>query len=365
MSAPLVERIPIVMANSDPRVKLLWQDLVRRYGSPFHSLSFTLELTRNQPGLGDPTIHILRGNQPVGLVSFEDQGCARLAYYRSAVPPVFDLPAVMSHSLTGTYGYPLGPAGPELEALLDDFTNYAYSRAAVALFLGIPQSRPEVINTLLRTGYVVERCQTAMVRRVNGPSEDLTAGLRQRDRARVRNRLSVAGRAGLSISLVPDGEQHSEAPALIRGVLEIDTDLTASVYMPPTLLENILSRADACEVLLASLAGKPVGVHANFHWGDRYYIWQVGHDHGALAQGQQSHALYEASSKRTRSLGCSAIDAGRSPYRSKREHGFEQEPVYFAANSRSESMRNNAHRWLRCLSLRHESKYGELIEPRI
>lgn len=148
--------------------------------------------------------------------------------------------------------------------------------------------------------------------------------------------------------------------ALVRRVLDVDTDLVASRYLPEPLLTAVLG-LPFTEVLGAFLKGELIGVHVNLLGRSEYYIWQVGHAHEFLSQCQQSHFLYEASTQRAQDLDYLIVDAGRSPYRSKLEHGFAPHEVYFSTWSADGGMHESAKQWVTRLSERHVRKYAAVL----
>lgn len=339
----------------------LWDELmVQASASPFQSSGFCNLLDDAWPGSRDSRHIVIRSEDKLiaAVPAYLYGTCARLDYYRKSLgPDPFADPILLSHSLVGWHGYPVASRCRDRDLAIERFVAEAGREDAVAMFAGIPAHHQDLVDSLGRFGFELAVFHTAMVRDLTSfCGEDSTKGLPRKKRARVRNDLARARRAGTRIRPATVADR----PAIVQLLAcVLERKNTPQEVMPDRFVTRCLeSPPPGLEVFVAVDAEeRPIGTHLNFKWGRVYCIWLAGHAYDSLNRFRPSHALYVHSINRAKSLGCTMIEAGRDPYPIKRQHGFEPVSLLSAVRGSSPSSHRRAGAWVRFLQERHFKKY--------
>ncbi|AVK83684.1 hypothetical protein C3943_08940 [Lysinibacillus sp. B2A1] len=333
-----------------------WDKIVWDKGHPFQSYSMLKLFEDSWKGDFIP-YHIYyedSGNNSIIPLYFY-KSCPRLDYYKNKSGG-FKHKIFMSHALVGWYGAPLYSDLSVLKESLSQAYKLTRAEDSALLFAGIDVRNLDLVNFLKNEKFTLCEFHSITTRDLQNINGDPTKYLTKKRRGRVRSYINKAKSTGVTLDSYKIKYRNNIAELVHNILIEdgVDPDV-----LPKEFIFSLLdSWPKGLDILVAlSPAGEPIGVHINFFWNCKYYIWLAGHNRSLLKEYQQSHFLYEESIKRALMLNCNEIQAGRDPYEPKIQHGFERVPLLAAIKAEDPIIHNQAVKWLKGLELRHKELY--------
>ncbi len=344
----------------EDRDEQAWKDLIQEHGTAFQTLELCRIFERTWPGRYQAQhIVLAREHTPRAVIpAYLYETCPRVDYYKRACPEqLIDDPLLLSHALVGWYGFPVATDRESKRLALREFVRAAQNAHAIAMFAGIDARDVSSIQALRDERFVLQRFHTLMVRDIAfAPPDDPTAAHPPRRRSHLRKMIYRAERAGCRVRLAQAGDRDSIV-SLIASMMQ-EKGLHADVLPADFLAALLEEQPPGLDVLVAvNPEDRPIGVHINLRWRFTYAMWLGGNDRASLDRYYQSHLLYEYNARRARQLGYTELQAGRSPYQIKFQHGFTPVPLLCAVRGTTPAQHQRAARWVKALARRHRAMY--------
>ncbi|WP_170006021.1 GNAT family N-acetyltransferase [Bacillus fonticola] len=337
-------------------LKSSWDKVVWDKGHPFQSFSMLKLFEDNWKGDFVPYHIYYEDSENKSLIPlYFYKNCPRLDYYKNKAGG-FRHNIIMSHALVGWYGTPVYSSFKALKKSLSQAYELARDKNSALFFAGIDVRNIDLVNFLKKEGFKLCEFHSITVRNLQNIDGDPTKYLSKKRRGRVRSCINKAILSGVTLDSYKK-IYRSKVTELIHNIL-IEDGVDSDV-LPKEFIFSLLDNGPkGLDVLVAvSPLGEPIGVHINFYWNNKYYIWLAGHNRSLLKEYQQSHFLFEESIKRALMLNCKEIHAGRDPYEPKIQHGFEKIPLLAAIKAEDPIINDQAAKWLMGLEQRHNELY--------
>lgn len=332
-----------------------WDALVGEYGTPFHSSAFLRAFEAAGPGVHSAAhVEHFDGELVAGLPAYLYEYCPRLQYYQRQVGvQLSSQKLLVSHTLIGWFGYPLGAQASHRIEAIRRLQERGAQLGVTVLFSGIDQRDTATLVLLRECGFLAFRYQDLMVRELRPENRaDPAASLPARRRHKVRQHLSRSQEQGIVVT-TDDPRDPEDA---IRLVLTVVAEKGASRDM---LTEQFLREVigpgwKGLEILTARTpGGEAVGTLITLTLRDTCYFWLAGHSRATLPRYRQAHALYDAGLRRAAASGCAEVQAGRAGSQMKSMHGFSRVPLLLAAWDAHPDRQSEIGSWAQALEQRY------------
>ena len=333
-----------------------WDALVEASGgSVFHTSAWLTAYERAGPNRSQP-YHLLardRGRLVGILPCYLTSDCPRLEAVRMRLvsqPTGLEEPMLLAHSFYAYYGGPLAlPDRPDVvEALIAGFTRLAAElRVSVHGFVNVPQTQPQVLDRLRRSGYVIRYSSSCMVLPLRWQSFDSylesLPGKRRRLIRAMDRRSQAAGLVAELLDLPPDLQTVAEleAETLRRHGHAVPS------YFPERYLRALTEDlGERARFLVVRAPGRTPSLFF-LMLDDRRCLtsWMAGIDYERLRAEEPYHHAYRWLIRYAIEHGYREVDMGRGSYRFKARYGFSRRILFLALSTTRPEWRGELERW--------------------